>query len=73
MQSNREKVSYCIGFQAGKSIKAQFKDLDTNLVVQGYTDAIADKTPSLPEDEIRKILQTLQKQVQEQQKAMVEQ
>lgn len=73
MQSNREKVSYCIGLEAGKNIKGQFKDIDHELLKKGFNDAIADKTPPLERDEIIKILQALQKQVQEQQKLFIEQ
>ncbi len=73
MQSNREKVSYCIGLEAGKNIKGQFKDIEDELLKKGFNDALADKTPALELSEIRTILQALQKQVQEQQKAMIEQ
>lgn len=73
MESNREKVSYCIGLEAGKNIKGQFKDIDHELLKKGFSDAIGDKTPQLEREEIVKILQALQKQVQEQQKVYIEQ
>lgn len=73
MQSNREKVSYCIGLEAGKNIKGQFKDIDHELLKKGFDHAVTDKTPELEREEIVKILQALQKQVQEQQKMYVEQ
>jgi len=72
MKSNREKVSYCIGLEAGKNIKGQFKDIDDELLKKGFSDALSDKTPALERDEINKILQALQKQVQEQQRVFVE-
>ena len=71
MQSNREKVSYCIGLEAGKNIIGQFKDLDLELLKKGFNDALADKTPALEIEEIKKILQALQQQVQQQQKAFI--
>lgn len=73
MESNREKVSYCIGLESGKNIKNQFKDIDQDLLKKGFEDAIAERTPSLALEEISSILQALQKQIQEQQKAFVEQ
>jgi len=72
MESNKEKVSYCIGLEAGKNIKGQFKDVDDERLKKGFADAIADKTPDLERDEIQKILQALQKQIQEQQRVFVE-
>lgn len=73
MESNREKVSYCIGLEAGRNIKGQFKDVDEKILEKGFTDALAGRTPALEMDEIRKILQALQQQIQEQQKVFVEQ
>lgn len=72
MESNREKVSYCIGLEAGKSIKGQFKDIDKKLVEKGFIDAVAERTPALDLEEIKTILKALQKQVQEQQRVFVE-
>lgn len=73
MQSNREKVSYCIGLEAGGNIRGQFKDIDPELLKKGFTDAIEGKSPALERDEIKDILTALQKQIQEQQKVFVEQ
>jgi len=74
METNREKVSYCIGLEAGKNIKGQFKDIDIQLLKKGIDDALTEKTQlALANEEITKILQALQNQVQEQQKAFVEQ
>lgn len=73
MDSNKEKVSYCIGLEAGKNIKGQFKDIDNSLLKKGFDDALADKAPALASEEIAKILQALQRQVQEQQKVFIEQ
>lgn len=73
MNSNREKVSYCIGLEAGKNIKGQFNDIDETLLKKGFSDAIANKTPSLEREEITRILQALQKQIQEQQRTFIAQ
>lgn len=73
MESNREKVSYCIGLEAGRNIKGQFKDVDSDLLKKGFSDALADKTPALDRDEIKEILQALNEQIQRQQRAFVEQ
>lgn len=73
METNREKVSYCIGLEAGRNIKGQFGDIDQDLLKKGFNDAVAERTPALKQEEIKQILQALQKQVQAQQKAFIEQ
>ncbi len=72
MESNREKVSYCIGLEAGRNIKGQFKDIDDELLKKGLSDALANKTPSLEREEMETILKSLQQQIQMQQKQYVE-
>lgn len=72
MESNREKVSYCIGLESGRNIKSQFKDVDKELLKKGFADALGDKTPPLEREEIQNILQALQEQIQQQQKAYIE-
>ena len=37
MKSTREKVSYCIGLEAGGNIRRQFKDVDQNLLKKGLS------------------------------------
>ena len=72
MESNREKVSYCIGLQTGSQILGQFSELDQELLKKGFSDALGQKNPALERDEIQNILQALQKQIQEQQKVYIE-
>lgn len=73
MESNREKVSYCIGLEAGRNIKGQFKDVDADLLKKGFSDALGDKNPALEREEISSILEALNEQIQRQQRAFVEQ
>jgi FKBP-type peptidyl-prolyl cis-trans isomerase FklB len=71
MESNREKVSYCIGLETGKNIRNQFKDIDLELLKKGFADAVNERTPALAVDEINQVLQALSRQIQEQQKEFV--
>lgn len=71
METNREKVSYCIGLETGKNIIGQFKDLDLELLTKGFSDALNQRTPVLELGEINKIMTALSKQVQEQQREYV--
>lgn len=72
METPREKISYCIGLEAGKGIISQFADLDLDLLVKGFQDAIFNAPLQLEMDEIRAALTTLRTQMQEQQKAFVQ-
>lgn len=71
MESNREKVSYCIGLETGKNIRSQFKDIDLELLKKGFGDAVSERTPALAHEEITHILQALQQQIQQQQREFV--
>lgn len=71
METNREKVSYCIGLETGKNIIGQFKDLELELLSKGFSDALNQRTPALERDEIHKIMTALSKQVQGQQREYV--
>lgn len=71
MKTNREKVSYCIGLETGKNLKNQFKDLDMSLLVEGFQDALEDKTPPLQREEITSIMNSLYEQIQRQQREYV--
>lgn len=73
MNSNKEKVSYCIGLEAGTNIRNQFNDIDPEKLKKGFEDGIEDNPLALENEEVKKILTTLQKQIQEQQKVFVEQ
>ena len=71
MDSTKEKVSYCIGLETGKSLRQQFSDMDLKLLIQGFQDAIDEKVPRLPEEEIRKVMQALKAQIETQQRQFV--
>ncbi len=71
MESNREKVSYCIGLETGRNVCNQFKDIDLELLKKGFGDAVSQRTPALTHEEINHILQALQQQIQQQQKEFI--
>lgn len=71
MNSTKEKVSYCIGLETGKSLKQQFADMDLKLLMQGFEDAIEEKAPRLPNDEVRNVMQALRQQIEMQQRQFV--
>lgn len=71
MNSTKEKVSYCIGLETGKSLKQQFTDMDLQLLMQGFKDAIEEKSPKLPNEEVRTVMQALKQQIEMQQRHFI--
>ena len=73
MNSTKEKVSYCIGFETAKNLKQQFSDIDQKLLLEGFHEGLEGKNPRLSQDEIRSILNALRTQVESQQKQYISQ
>ena len=71
MDTNKEKVSYSIGFETGKNLKRQFEDMDLEILINGFQDAVKDAEPQLKIDEITAMLNVLRKQIEEQQKLFI--
>ena len=73
MKNTKEKVSYCIGLESGKSIRQQFTDIDVNLLNEGFLDGLNSTAPKLSQEEIRSILVALREQIAMQQKEYISQ
>ena len=73
MESTKEKVSYCIGYETGKNLKMQFSDINMDLLLDGFQNAIQEEAPKLAEKEIISILTTLRQQIEVQQKQYIAQ
>lgn len=69
MKTTKEKVSYCIGLETGKNLMRQFTDMDLEILLDGFQDALRQASPKLPQDEVQSIMQALKQQVEQQQKA----
>ena len=68
MQTTKDKVSYCIGFETGKNLRQQFTDIEFDLLIQGITDALQDNKPQLEQQEMHSVLALLKKQIETQQR-----
>lgn len=68
MKSNREKISYSIGLETGKSLKNQFKDMDLELLYKGFQDALSERTPALDQEEVSALMNNLRGQIESQQR-----
>jgi FKBP-type peptidyl-prolyl cis-trans isomerase FklB len=69
LTTDKQKDSYAVGLNIGRSLKKQPVDLDTASVMRGVKDALADAKPLLTDTEIDTALKQLQAQVQKQQDA----
>lgn len=72
-RSGKEKASYCLGLEAGNSIRMQFSDLDLTLLLKGFEDAVKRNRPRVSEQEFQNTMNALKEQVQNQQKAFIAQ
>lgn len=60
--SDKEKASYAIGTQIGKSLKAQNADVDLTALNAGLADAVGGKEPRLKPEEMQAALMKLQEE-----------
>ncbi|CAM3475746.1 FKBP-type peptidyl-prolyl cis-trans isomerase [Parendozoicomonas haliclonae] len=72
--TDAEKLSYSLGALFGTRMAEVYSDLDTNMVVAGISDALADKKLALSEQQMMEIIQKAQMEAAEKrQKEMMEQ
>jgi FKBP-type peptidyl-prolyl cis-trans isomerase len=64
LSSQKQKASYSIGINIGKSFKAQSLDIDADSLLKGVKDALDGKEGVLSEAERTEVLANLQKEVQ---------
>jgi FKBP-type peptidyl-prolyl cis-trans isomerase FklB len=76
-KTQKEKLSYAIGMEMGKGVKAQGIDADPTILMQGLKDALTAAKSQMSEEELRQVITSLQqemrqKQMQTQQAAAAE-
>lgn len=62
-KDQRDKVSYSIGLNIGKSMKSQGVDVDFETMLKGLKDGASGATPSLTEDEIQVVMTAFQQEM----------
>ena len=72
LKNQKEKLSYIMGMDIGKSLKAQPADIDLDILIRGIKDVLTGGKPSLTEQEIREVLILFQKEMIEKQQAVTE-
>jgi FKBP-type peptidyl-prolyl cis-trans isomerase len=66
-KTQKEKLSYAIGMEMGKGVKAQGIDVDPTILVQGLNDAISGGKPQMSEEELRQVIAALQQEIRQKQ------
>jgi FKBP-type peptidyl-prolyl cis-trans isomerase FklB len=67
LATDKDKASYSIGVNIGKSLHRDGVDVEPKFFVQGMEDAIADGKLLLTEDQMKTVMMALQKEVQQKQ------
>ncbi len=63
LKTQKDKVSYALGMDLGNQFKKQSVDIDPNLLIQGFRDALAGGKLLLTEEEARAAIGELQKEL----------
>jgi len=63
LKDQREKESYSLGFQFGKSMKVQGVDIDLDIYTSAIRDALSGEKPRMKPNEIRATIQGLQQRL----------
>jgi len=69
LSSEKDKLSYSIGFQVGQNLKAQKMDINPNAIAAAIADVMADKESRLTHEQMQTVMMNLQKQKMEARKA----
>jgi FKBP-type peptidyl-prolyl cis-trans isomerase FklB len=62
-RSQKDKISYSIGLDIGKSLKRQSIDVEETLLIQGLKDALSGRKQLLSDEEAREVLTAYQKEL----------
>jgi len=60
LETQKDKASYAVGMNIGKSMKKDNIDIDPEILARGMRDALEGKEPLLSEEETQKVLAALQ-------------
>lgn len=73
LQTQKDKASYAIGLNIGKSMKKDELDVDPEILAAGVRDALAANKPLLTDEEVQTVLTTLQNEVRKHQQELFQQ
>ena len=65
LESQKDKVSYAIGYNIGMNLKGQGYDVDPMVIQRGIADILAGKEPAMSETDARQALQEYQQELRQ--------
>ncbi len=65
VKTDKEKLSYSLGYQFGQNAKRNTLDLDPDVFAAAIKDVLADSKPALTDDEMRTVVQDFQQKLQQ--------
>jgi len=68
LKTQKEKLSYAIGTEMGKGVKAEGLDVDPDILIQGLKDTLTDAQSLMTDQEVHTIIAGLQEQMRQKQK-----
>jgi FKBP-type peptidyl-prolyl cis-trans isomerase FklB len=72
LKTPKEKLSYAIGMEMGKGVKAEELDVDPAIVSQGLKDAITGAKPLMSEAELQTVITALREEMKQKQMQIAE-
>lgn len=67
VESDRDKLSYALGFQIGSDFRYRNMDLNLETLIRALRDAVEQRDPAVPEREMAALLRAMQEAIQAQQ------
>ena len=67
LKTQKEKLSYAIGMEMGKGVKAQELDVDPDLVSRGLKDALSGGKSLMSDDELQTVIGALREEMKQKQ------
>jgi FKBP-type peptidyl-prolyl cis-trans isomerase FklB len=71
LKDTKQKVSYGIGLNIGRSMKSQAVDVDADVLARGIKDALTGGEPLLTDPELQEVMLGLQKELQAKQQELM--
>jgi FKBP-type peptidyl-prolyl cis-trans isomerase FklB len=72
LKTQKDKLSYAIGMEMGKGVKAQGLDVDPNVVSQGLKDAVTGGKSLMSDEELKAVISALQDDIKQKQMQALE-
>ena len=73
MSSDKDKLSYAVGWEFGADLKRRNQEFDVEAVVAALRDAVGDQTPKVAVEEMRELLTAFQEKLRQEQLAAFQQ